>query len=95
MQQGDLHAYAVQAEANLEKLATGLAQAGADDGTVQAVEKMADVTRKIVTALGRGQEQTADNEPPEPQPEQPRRRETIDSATNSLAQEAARRRKEE
>jgi plasmid stabilization system protein ParE len=86
MPKGNLHAYAVAAEENLEKLATGLAQAGADEGTVDAVEKMADVTRKIVTALGAGQERTGDQEPAEPQPEQ--RRETMDSATDALAREA-------
>lgn len=98
MPQGNLHQYAVEAEANLEKLATGLAQAGADEGTVKVVEQMADVTRKIVKALGKGQEETPDNEPPEEEeksePEQPQKRETMDSATSSLHQEAQRRAQE-
>lgn len=89
MPEGDLHTYAVNAEENLEKLATGLAQSGADPQTVKAVEKMADVTRQLVKALGAGQEQTADDEPPappreeEPEP-QPH---TMDSATQSLHDE--------
>ena len=82
MPQGNLHAYAVQAEANLEKLATGLAQAGADPATVDAVSKMADMSRKLVGALGKGQEQTGDDEPPaEPQP-----RPTLDSAIGDMHQ---------
>lgn len=80
---GDLHSVAVDAEKSLEQLATGLAQAGADEGTVKAVTSMADVTRKIVKALGQGQEQTADTEPPEPQPE-PEQPQTMDSATAAL-----------
>lgn len=92
MPQGNLHQYAVEAEANLEKLATGLAQAGADEGTVNVVEKMADATRKLVKALGAGQESTSDEEPAE-QPEKPQ---TMDSATSdlhkqSMAQAAQRR----
>lgn len=91
MPAGNLHEYAVNAEENLEKLATGLAQAGADEGTVAAVTKMAEVTRKIVKALGKGQEQTGDEEPPAPQEEQapqPQPRRTMDSATSELHQEA-------
>lgn len=90
MPQGDLHSYAVAAEENLEKLATGLAQAGADENTVEAVTRMASVVRQIVRVLGKGQEQTSDEEPPEQQPEEPERRETLDSATDSLQQEVAR-----
>lgn len=66
MPQGNLHEYAVQANANLEKLATGLAQAGTDDQTIKVVSQMADVTRKIVSALGKGQERTGDNQPAPP-----------------------------
>ena len=80
MPQGNLHEYAVQAEANLEKLATGLAESGADEQSVKVVSQMAEVTRKIVVALGKGQESTGDEEPAEPQP----RRQTMDSATNEL-----------
>ena len=56
---------ALQAEKNLEKLATGLAEAGAAKEAVDTVSKMADVTRQIVQALGKGQEGTGDQEPPE------------------------------
>jgi hypothetical protein len=82
MPEGNLHEYAVQAEGNLEKLATGLAQAGASPETVKAVEQMADVTRQIVAALGKGQEETGDEEPPAEQ-EQPR---TMDQAANETSQ---------
>lgn len=64
MPEGNLHEYAVRAEENLEKLATGLAEEGASPETVEAVSQMADVTRQIVSALGKGQEETGDEEPP-------------------------------
>jgi hypothetical protein len=73
MPTGDLHGYAVDAEKNLEALATGLAQAGHDPGTIDAVTQMADMTRQLVKALGAGQEQTGDDQPA-----------TMDSATNDL-----------
>lgn len=82
-----LHEHAVNAERSLEQLATGLAQAGAEDGVVKAFTQMADVTRQLVTALGKGQEQTADTEPPadeavaQPPPVKPR---TIQGATEEL-----------
>lgn len=90
MPQGDLHKYAVDAEENLEKLATGLVEAGAPENVTKTVSQMADVTRKIVEELGKGQEQTGDKEPPaeEPAAEQQPKRETMDSATSSLHQEA-------
>ena len=62
-----LHDEALQAEKHLEALATGLAQAGAPEGAVNAVTKMASVTRDIVKSLGKGQEQTGDKQPPAPQ----------------------------
>lgn len=74
---------ALTAEKALEQLATGLGQVGAPPDTVKAVTKMADVTRQIVSALGKGQEETGDAEPPAPEPKQ-----TFDSATNALHQEA-------
>jgi hypothetical protein len=81
-----LHEHAVQAESHLEQLATGLAKAGAADPVVKSVTQMASITRKIVSALGKGQEHTADTQPPAPQPDgQPR---TIGSATDELHQEA-------
>lgn len=90
MAANSLHDLALEAEKNLEALATGLGQAGADPNTVKAVSKMADVTRQIVKALGAGQEQTGDNEGPaeqaapseQPEPQQ----HTIGSATASLHQ---------
>lgn len=74
MPQGNLHGYAVDAEKNLEALATGLAQQGMDEATVEAVTKMADMTRELVKALGAGQEETGDDQPAA----------TMDSATNDL-----------
>lgn len=73
MAEKDLHGTALAAEEALEQLATGLAQAGVDEQTVEAVEQCAAIARKVVEALGRGQEQTADDEPPveEPVPEEP------------------------
>lgn len=94
---GSLHELALGAEKNLEQLATGLAQAGADKQTVAAVSKMAEVTRGIVKALGKGQEQTGDTqppaEPPAPQaapPEQQPQRPTMTSATADLHGQTAR-----
>ena len=85
--QATLHEHAVAAERHLEQLATGLGQAGADNQVVQTFTKMADVVRKLVTALGRGQEVSGDAEPPAdeavqpPPPSQPR---TIQGATEEL-----------
>ncbi len=58
----DLHEVALAAEKNLEALATGLGQAGASPQTVKAVTQMAEVTRQIVAALGKGSS-TAPDEP--------------------------------
>lgn len=91
MPKGDLHSYAVDAEANLENLATGLAEVGADPRTVEAVSQMAQVVRKIVKALGKGQEQTADTEPPAPEEAPPEQPQTIGQATDQLAAETSRR----
>lgn len=90
MAQASLHSIAINAEEALEQLATGLASAQADPAAVQTVEKMAAVTRKIVKALGQGQEETGDEEPPAPeaQPAPPPRRRTIQSATEDLRREA-------
>lgn len=69
MAAGNLHECAVQAEEYLEQLATGLAQSGATPDVVRTVTQMASVVRQIVKALGKGQESTGDEEPPErPQP---------------------------
>src|SRR5688572_12063369 len=82
-----LHEHAVAAERHLEQLATGLGQAGADNQVVQTFSKMAEVTRKLITALGRGQEVSGDAEPPaeeavEPPP--PSRPRTIQGATEEM-----------
>ena len=87
-----LHDHALQAEKHLEQLATGLAAAGVAPNQVQTVSKMADVCRQIVQQLGKGQEQTGDNEPPgaaqEPSepggPEGGEPRHTMESATDAL-----------
>lgn len=92
MPEGNLHEYAVQAEQNLEKLATGLAQAGASPETIKAVEQMADVTREIVKALGKGQEQTADEEPPAEE-EAPSSFDQAAAETSQAMQESAAKRK--
>lgn len=86
MPEGNPLTSAVEAEANLEKLATSLAQLGADENTVKAVSQMADVVRKIVAALGKGQEETGDDEPPaeEAPAEGPK---TVGQATDELHQE--------
>lgn len=81
----DLHELAVDAEAATEKLATALADAQAEPNAVKAVDQCADVLRKVVKALGAGQEATGDQAPPPdaeqaPQ-EQPR---TIEEATNQM-----------
>lgn len=81
---------AVNAEKNLEQLATGLAEAGADPQAVKAVSQMAEVVRKVIKALGRGQENTGDQEPPAEQPsenEEPQQPKTFDEATNSMMNE--------
>lgn len=85
MPKGDPLTYAVDAERNLEGLATELARMGADEQTVNAVSQMADVTRKIVKALGKGQAETGDQQPPYPeqQPAQAQPR-TIGEATSAL-----------
>lgn len=77
-----LHEVAVQAEKALEALATGLGQVGAPPDTVKAVSKMADVTRQIVSALGKSNaEPTPEPAGPPPAPEGGH---TIDSATGAL-----------
>lgn len=65
MPAGDPHAYAVEAERALEKLATELGRLGADDATVDAISQMADSVRDIVSVLGQGQATTGDDEPAE------------------------------
>lgn len=86
MPAGDPHAYAVEAEAALEKLATELGRLGADDDTVDAVSAMADSVRDIVNVLGQGQSTTGDDEPPE---EAPSNYDEAAAQTSQMMQEAA------
>lgn len=60
----DMHKTALDAEKSLEQLATELAEAGVDPKTVKAVTQMAEVMRQVVSALGKGQEESGNNEPP-------------------------------
>lgn len=72
-----LNKHALSAEKSLEQLATGLAQAGAEEGAIKAVGQMADAVRKIAESLTKAAEQT-------PAPEQ---RPTMDSATDEMMAE--------
>ena len=75
-----LHGCAVEAEKNLEELATGLAQAGAPEAATKAVTRIADAVRDIVKSLA-GAAQAA----PAPEQEQP---ETMDTAADGMMAEA-------
>jgi hypothetical protein len=79
----ELHDCAVAAEQNVEKLSTGLAQAGADEQTVQALSKIADILRKIGSGLAKGMKEA----PPEPA-------HTMDSAMQETMADRARARQE-
>jgi hypothetical protein len=59
----DIHAIAVAAEAATEQLATALASEGASEQTIAAISQCAEILRQVVEALGRGQEETGDEEP--------------------------------
>jgi hypothetical protein len=74
----ELHDHAVTAEEALEKLSTGLAQIGGDDQTVQALSKMAEITRKIASGLAKGMKEA----PPEES-------HTMDSAMQDTMRERA------
>lgn len=89
-----MHDKAVVIEAWLEKLATEMAHAGVDKNTVDVISKMADVTRRLVSALGQGQEQTGDQQgpapdqaPPAEQPPAQPQHSSIHSATQAMHQE--------
>jgi hypothetical protein len=56
-QPGSLHDLAVEAEADVEALATGLAHAGVDPGAVQQVTQCATILRGIIKALGAAPDQ--------------------------------------
>lgn len=79
----ELHELAVDAEKNLEQLATGLASAGANPAAVDALTSMAEAVRRIAKSLVNpaAEGDDAAEEPP-----------TMNSATDELhAQLAAKR----
>ena len=59
----EIHELALEAEKSTEQLATAIAQAGASEQIVAQITQAAELLRTIVQALGRGQEETGDNEP--------------------------------
>ena len=59
-----VHELAVEANKAAEKLATALAAAGAPEQIVSQVSQSADLYADITKALGKGQEQTGDEEVP-------------------------------
>lgn len=75
-----LHDDATKASALLERIATGLAHANAPEGTTKAFTKMADACRQLASAMSRA---------PAPAPKAAPR-ETMDTATQGLAQAARR-----
>lgn len=92
----DLHEVAAAACKDLQELATGLAQAGASQPTVEAVKQMYDVCHQILTALGKGQSQTADEEGPAEDQAPSEEPETMDQAaaqTHQMMQQSAASRK--
>jgi hypothetical protein len=78
-----LHDHATAASKELEAIATGLAHANAPEKTTAAFTKMADACRQLAGAMSR-----APAPEPKEAPAQPR--ETMDTATNQLAQSARR-----
>ena len=82
----DLHSEALQAEQHLEALATGLAKAGVEEKIVDAVTGWAKGARTIAAQLGKGQERTANDEPPA-DAQQPQQH-TMQSATDALHRDA-------
>lgn len=79
-QTAQLHELAVDAEKNLEQLATGLAQAGANEAAVDALTSMAEAVRRIAKSLVAPEPDPADaaDEPP-----------TMNSATDELTSQLA------
>lgn len=82
-----IHQLALAAEKNLEQLATELAHAGAEPAATQAVGKMAEVMRKIISSLGK----SGPVGEPTPAPA-PAARSSMQGATNELQSELAARR---
>lgn len=85
-----IHSCALDAEKELEKLATYLAQAGVDNQIVDTVGGMADAMRQIAKSVGKPSKQ---GEAPVEQ-EAPQKRETMDTATNSLVDDVRARREQ-
>jgi hypothetical protein len=70
----DLHGIAVDVQTDLQKLATGLAHAGAAPNAVQQLTKMAEIVSQVVKALGQGPVPAAGagpQQPAQPGPAQP------------------------
>lgn len=80
-----LHDLCLGAEKNLEQLATGLSQAGADPKAVKAVSQMADVCRQLL----KGMAQLAQSEQPAAPVAAAEQPHTMDSATSSMQQDLA------
>lgn len=81
----DLHGMAVDAAGLVDKLTTGLTASGVDPGAVDRLSQCGDILRDTAKLLGKGQEQTADDEPAAmSQPDRP----TLESATADLHRSA-------
>lgn len=80
-----LHTYALNAERNLEQLATGLASVGAQDTAVKAISTMAHSCRQIAAQLAKGgtQDQNA-QQPAQPAPDQQGPPRTMDEAAQRM-----------
>lgn len=77
-----IHDHATKASAELEAIATALGHAGAPEKVTASFTKMAEACRALQTSMSRAPA------PPPKASEQPR--ETMDSATNDLANQARR-----
>lgn len=79
-----IHDHAMKASTELEAIATALGHANAPQKTTASFTKMAESCRALATAMSR-----APAPPPKPSEGTPPR-ETMDSATNTLASQARR-----
>lgn len=77
----EMHDVAVDAEDNLEQLATLMGKADAPEPVVKAVSSMAAAMRQIIKSMAKA---------PTPEPVEEEGRPTMDSATNELAANARR-----
>lgn len=81
-----LHTFAMNAEHNLEQLATGIATVGADDATIKGISQMAKMCHQIASGLAKGGTQPQDQPDPNAAPAQP----TTDQAISAhMAQRRA------